>query len=57
MPDDALFCNLKQKCLAINDKCSPSEKHTNNIEKSVLNRIAQHFSEELITLQERKNQN
>ena len=57
MPDDALFCNLKQKCLAINDKCSPLEKHTNNIEKSVLNRIAQHFSEELITLQERKNQN
>lgn len=54
MPDDALFCNLKQKCLAIKDKCSPLEKHTNNIEKSVLNKIAEHFSQELITLQERK---
>ena len=54
MPDDALFCNLKQKCLAIKDKCSPLEKHTNNIEKDVLNRIATHFSEELVTLQERK---
>ena len=54
MPDDALFCNLKQKCLAIKDKCSTLEKHTNNIEKSVLNKIAEHFSQELITLQERK---
>ena len=54
MPDDAIFCNLKQKCLAIKDKCSPLEKHNINIEKDILNQIADHFSEELVTLQERK---
>lgn len=54
MPDDAAFCNLKQKCLTIKDKCSPVDKHHITIEKNILNQIATHFSEELNTLQNRK---
>ena len=54
MPDDAIFCNLKQKCLTIKDKCSPIDQHNINVEKNILNQIAEHFSEELNTLQNRK---
>ncbi len=54
MPDDAVFCNLKQKCLTIKDKCSSVDKHNITIEKNILNQIATHFSEELNTLQNRK---
>ena len=47
IPDDAIFCNMKEKCLKIKDKCGSIEKNNIENQKELLNDIAKNFSENL----------
>lgn len=47
MPDDSVFCNMKDKCLKIKDKCGSMEKNNIENQKELLNDIAKNFSENL----------
>ena len=47
MPDDAIFCNMKDKCLKFKDNCGTIEKNNIENQKVLLNDIAMNFSENL----------
>jgi len=45
MPDDTAFCNLKDKCLSINNKCDNLPNIENKIQKKLVDDILNNFSE------------
>ena len=47
LPDDVIFCNLKEKCLNIKDKCGSIDKNGIAQQKKLLNEIADNFSENM----------
>ena len=47
MPDDAIFCNLKEKCLNIKDKCGSIDKNSIAQQKKLLNEITDNFSQNM----------
>lgn len=47
MPDDTIFCNMKNKCLKFKDKCGSIEKNNIENQKELLKDIANNFSENL----------
>ncbi len=47
MPDDTAFCNLKDKCLNINNSCDTLPNIENKIQKKLLDDILNNFSENI----------
>ena len=47
MPDDSMFCNIKDKCLKINDSCAEEDQNKIKIHNMLVNEIIENFSKEL----------
>ena len=47
MPDDSMFCNIKDKCLKINNNCADNNEHNMKIHNVLVNEIIENFSKEL----------
>ena len=47
MPDDSMFCNIKDKCLKINNNCGDENENTNKIHNILVNEIIENFSDDL----------
>jgi len=47
MPDDSMFCNVKDKCLTINNNCADENQNTIKIHNKLVNDIINNFSKEL----------
>ena len=47
MPDDTAFCNLKDKCLSINNACDTLPNVENKIQKKLIDDILNNFSENI----------
>ena len=47
MPDDSIFCNIKDKCLKINNNCAEENQNEIKIHNQLINEIIDNFSKEL----------
>jgi hypothetical protein len=47
MPDDSIFCNIKDKCLKINTNCAEENQNQIKIHNQLINDIIDNFSKEL----------
>ena len=47
MPDDSIFCNIKDKCLKINSSCAEESQNEIKIHNQLINDIIDNFSKDL----------
>ena len=47
MPDDSIFCNIRDKCLKINSECATDDQNEIKIHNKLITDIIDNFSNEL----------